>query len=240
MILTQSITKALEQSCPRKVYNEYIDGNQRPNKDMEKGSFFETICLGSGAKGVITTDLERLKNGAKSADQERIEKQAQRFLDMFNPSHKDWNGRIITDKQLDVEVGTRKGTIDFVTEGIIWDLKLTGDMDGYWADAQKVDLLQQVHYQWLYKQKFGIEMDSRLLIFDYSTRMRIKEVKINISPEATFSALQRFDRIEEAISDWDSLEEWPRIPSEHDCSKCSLSCEKRVFKDNIIYQEVYL
>lgn len=239
MLITQSIVKAIEQGCSRKVYDQYVDGNQRGNFDMEKGSFFETICLGSGAKGVITNSLQLLKSGEKSADQKRIEEQAQRFLNMFNPSHSEFSGHHITHKQLDITVGNKKGTIDFITPGIIWDLKLTNDIDGYWSDANTIDLIQQVHYSWLYKEFYGVDMESRLLIFDYSTKMKVKEVKINISDKATQDCLSRFERVEDMVSEWE-LGEWPRVPSGSECSKCSLFCDKRVIKDSIIYQEINL
>jgi hypothetical protein len=240
MLITQSIVKALEEYCPRKVYDQYGDGNETTSVPKQRGSYFETLALGSGANGVVTSSLPLLKSGEKSVDHVRIEQQATRFKNMFNPSHADFCGRNILTKQEVVEFQGRRGTIDFTTQGVIWDLKLTADLDGYWATPENNDLLQQVFYRWLYKQKYGTDMETRLLIFEYGPRTRIKEIKINVSEHATSSALQRFDKITESVAEWELLDEWPRIPSEKSCSICSLACSKRVLKDNIIFQEITL
>ncbi len=236
--ITQSLTKALETSCPRKVQDEFIDNNKTSSIHKERGSFFETLCLGAGAAGQMTTTLPTLKKGSKSIDQVRIEKQAQRFQNMFDPSHPDFNGRIITDRQIELTHLNKRGTIDFITDGIIWDLKLTATMDGWWSAPEENDLLQQVYYRWLYYQKFGEELETRLLVFEYAPAMRIKEIKVNVTPEATLAMLSRIDRIEETLAEWEALDEWPRIPSETSCSTCPLVCPKRMVKNNIIFQEI--
>jgi hypothetical protein len=87
--------------CPKKVMEIVLikDYPRIPATDsMKAGSFFETLCLGSGAKGEMTLDLERklpsskklrewVASGNKEKDfvrdktiaQERIEIQAERF-----------------------------------------------------------------------------------------------------------------------------------------------------------------
>jgi hypothetical protein len=206
---------------------------------MDMGSFFETICLGAGADGTQTTSLPLLQSGKKSSDHLRIEKQAQRFLDMFDPTHPDWCGKTITDKQVVLTHQGRKGTIDFITDPlIVYDLKLTATIqDGYWSDLSKVDFIQQVHYEWLYEMNYGVRPEMRLIIFDYSPKMLVKEVKLNITDEAREMYHIRFDEAEEQLGDWSLLEEFPRRPNEKDCSRCPLICTKRMIKENIIYEE---
>lgn len=86
MIINSSLIKELffhgveKEYCKRKFYEQYILGNIDAHSDaMDKGSFFETICIGGGVKGQTLTDLPRKKNGDKTIDQVRIEEQKMHF-----------------------------------------------------------------------------------------------------------------------------------------------------------------
>jgi len=89
-----------ELFCPSKTYHiDMIKSHHYRTASMLNGSYFETLCIGSGAGGKITDDLPRkrlvkareLENikrkqsglpeikGDKTMDQIRIEQQAQRF-----------------------------------------------------------------------------------------------------------------------------------------------------------------
>jgi len=89
-----------ELFCPSKTYHiDMIRSHHYRTASMLNGSYFETLCIGSGAGGRITDDLPRkrlvkareLENmkrkesglpevkGDKTMDQLRIEQQAQRF-----------------------------------------------------------------------------------------------------------------------------------------------------------------
>jgi len=89
-----------EQLCPRKIYCiDIAQTHHYRTESMLKGSYFETLCIGSGAGGRKTEDLPRkrltkvrdLENikrkehglpevkGDKTLDQQRIEQQAARF-----------------------------------------------------------------------------------------------------------------------------------------------------------------
>jgi len=89
-----------ELFCPKKTYCiDMIKSHHYVTGSMNNGSYFETLCIGSGAGGRITDDLPRkrlvkareLENikrketglpevkGDKTMDQIRIEQQAQRF-----------------------------------------------------------------------------------------------------------------------------------------------------------------
>lgn len=92
IVISQSMTKELglyviddqveEVSyCPWRLYRKYV-ADDYPNvcsTPMLQGKFAETLLLGSGARGEITSDLPRLRNGAKSVGQTRIEKQMDRL-----------------------------------------------------------------------------------------------------------------------------------------------------------------
>lgn len=77
--------------CPTRVYKESITGEYKATTEsMLKGSYFETLCLGSGVRNTKTEDLPRKKLtakqilagqtiGDKTIDQIRIEQQAMNF-----------------------------------------------------------------------------------------------------------------------------------------------------------------
>lgn len=90
----------IEKICPKKIYHiDIIKSHQYRTESMLKGSFFETLCLGSGSGSKIVEDLPRKRltkakemenlkrkssglpeiKGEKTVDQLRIEEQAKRF-----------------------------------------------------------------------------------------------------------------------------------------------------------------
>ena len=122
---------------------------------------------------------------------------------------------------------------------IVYDLKLTADLlGGYWSDLKQVDFLQQIHYQQLYYNIHGVLPEMRLLVFDYSTKMNIKEIKINITDEAILEYEERFEAAELQINEWSLLDEFPRIPQETSCNRCPLVCGKRIIKENVLFEEI--
>lgn len=210
---------------------------------MLAGSFFETLCLGSGAQGQVITDLPRLKSGEKSTDQVRIEKQAERFKALFNTAESDYSGWTMGRSQLYLEYEDRGGTIDFEMfigeRACIVDLKLTKDLvTGYWSRPSEVDLIQIVHYRNLYYQNFSVIPECYFLIFDYTPKMNVKLLKVEVTQRAIDDYERRFDRAINLITEWDDMEEWPRIPEPSSCSKCPLQCDKRTIKSNIIYESI--
>lgn len=238
MKLTQSAVKDFD-GCPRRWQSYWFEGiKPRPNEDMQAGLVFESLCLGSSADGSTSTELRRLESGQKSIRQVRIERQAKKFKELFNPDHPDFLGHEIIDKQLELKHGNRKGTIDFTTEGAIWDLKLTQDLrNGYWGDLSKVDFIQQVHYRELYYQNYGFYPDCYLIIFDTTPKENRKIIKLEVSDKAVKECEHRFDVVETMIDEYLTLPEFPRIPHPEQCVKCLIDCELRVLKPVIEYEE---
>jgi hypothetical protein len=89
-----------EAICPLNIFSVDIEGTHKyKTESMQKGSYFETLCIGKGAGGRITEDLPRKRlpkdreaenekrkehgipeiKGDKTIDQIRIEEQAARF-----------------------------------------------------------------------------------------------------------------------------------------------------------------
>ncbi len=67
--------------CPQWVFQETIIGKVKspPTHAMNKGSYFETKCIGSGAGGSITDTLPLKNNGGITIDQKRIDAQVVQF-----------------------------------------------------------------------------------------------------------------------------------------------------------------
>lgn len=245
--LSQSKVKLWETTACKRKWQAEVRGEMvfEPNEHMMKGSFFETICLGSGVRGQVTTDLPRLKTGAKSMDQIRIEAQAARFKLLFNPDSPEYMGWQMTDSQVFIEKDGREGTLDFVCrrDGVksIWDLKLTGDLanpGGWWGKPEEMDHLQLGFYKYLYREKFGEDCETYYALFDYSTSQRCKIIKLNISEESMAGYLLRFDDVEGTLLELDQLEEYPRIPSYNECVKCKLQCSQRAITPGIDFIEL--
>lgn len=235
MIWTQSALKDFN-GCPRRWYDTWIDGNKpKPTEAMVKGQFFETLCIGAGVGGQVVNSLPLVRGGKKSADQLRIESQARRFKRMFDPHDPEFIGYEIKDTQLELSHNGRKGTIDFVASPLtVFDLKLTSNLD-IWDTP---DWTQQIHYRWLFEQNYGETPDMAVIVFEYSTQMRVKLFTIDISHNATEEVINRFSEAEENFNEYSTLSEFPRIPSNDQCSKCTLDCNVRRAKPGIIYQTV--
>jgi hypothetical protein len=243
MILSQSKTKLWEQTvCKRKAIAEM---NKEviipPTEPMMRGSYFESICLGSGVNGQITADLPRLASGKKSIEQIRIDDQAARFHSLFSPESEEFLGWLITDKQLHLTDSTREGTIDFRCrrDGIksIWDLKLTADMmsqGGWWYDIGSMDHIQLAFYKHLHRLNYNEDCETYYALFDYSTKKNVKILKINISEETLGNCLERFDVVEKTLLE---TVEFPIIPSYSECAKCRVECMERVFKPIVTFEE---
>lgn len=241
--LTQTALKDLEKesTCPDRWRALWLDKEIEfpSNEDMDKGKYFEWICLGGGAVvGGDVTDLPRLMNGKKSLDQIRIEEQAERFKQLFAPSNIDFLGFEITESQLELRYGDRKGTVDFMSKhvdtGDIWlnDLKLTRDATstrseyGWGHDWSDLDLVQLVHYRDLYTDVYGITPRVGLWVFDYSPSKLVKFGEIVISEKAVARKELRFETAIEVIALY-KQNGWIKLPSEDECKKCKLTCAMR-------------
>ena len=240
-MLSQSTVKSFEVAgCYRRWQAEYTGEVQRFVSDpMKKGSFFEYLCLGGGSgKSEDVLDLERLRNGNKSAEQLRIEKQAEKFKQMFDPDHELWNGWYIQDKQIHLQHKEIEGTIDFTInnqEFRLADLKLTADLDteyGYWSNPKELDFLQAATYTYLWSQNFSFIDKFDYWIYDYSTKMNVLNVEVTVSDEATDQMLKRFEATDSTILEYNLLDEYPKIPSIANCRYCKVSCDKRLNKAN--------
>ncbi|MBN2617239.1 MAG: hypothetical protein JXR64_02880 [Spirochaetales bacterium] len=182
--------------CPFKIKKEVIDNDyEYSTEPMNNGVFFETLCIGSGAKGNSITDLPRLRTGKKSIKQKRIESQVIEFnkdvkfygIEINNYTTqktfcKVWRG---LEKYNIIVIFT--GDIDILSpinyKGIHYplatiDLKLSQDLkttwgDFSWGDPKSMDHAQAYSYSWITNLVFFY------MVYDYKPNMNKKMFKVN-------------------------------------------------------------
>jgi len=248
--LTQTSLKDLEkeETCPWRWKEQWLEGNVpfASNENMDKGKYFEQLILGSGAiSGDEVNDLPRLKNGLKSAEHLRIDEQAERAKKMlFDINDPEYLGFTLIESQLQIKVGNKKGTYDIHARDEnnhpwIIDLKLTGDLTSNrtqysWGnDWSELDLLQVVHYQNLYNDRFGILPHMGLLVFDYSTQKRVMFGQIIVSDTKRNETEKRFSAGEGVIEAYNT-HGWVKVPNIKECENCPLKCDQRLYGSKLV------
>ena len=180
MNITSSLIKSIlvkgdlkEDLCARSIYHLWVkkDYEIEQTDPMMFGSYFETKCLGSGARGQMQDDLPRDKrNGNKTTAHKRIDEQVTRFkmkcaelgvavIPNENTQvviYKRWekNPKIIIRVEIDMfptAVMTASGY-----KLAAMDLKLTGDINSTygtyaWGSPEYMDLIQAVLYTYVLK-----------------------------------------------------------------------------------------
>lgn len=242
-LLKQFISKGEEVVyCPFKVKRESIDGDYRePTDAMKNGIFFETLCLGSGAKGSAITDLPRLRNGKKSSAQKRIESQVIEFnrdvkeykMEINNYTTqrtfcKVWRGLekfnvvVIFTGDLDIlSPFTYKG-INYPLANI--DLKLTQDLTSTfgpfaWGNVETMDHAQAYSYTWLTNLIFFY------MVYDFKPNMNKKVFKVNTDE---MIMKEFFESVRKATAEYIRAEKegWVKDNTLGLCAKCNVSeCE---------------
>ena len=188
--------------CPRKIFCiDIAKTHHYRTESMTKGSFFETMCLGRGAGARIIDDLPRKKlikvktfenekrkslglpliKGEKTADQIRIEQQAQRFkilsakyqitvleentqVKVKVPWHK--NPEIMIGGEFDI-FPTAIITNDGLKFAII-DLKLAADIhvrfgEYCWGAPEYLDIIQAMTYHYIARKAIDhVDMNPHL------------------------------------------------------------------------------
>lgn len=177
MIINSSLIKQFwtngvrNDFCPWKVYTHTITKEYHHTTESQlNGSYFETLCLGSGVKGqkVSSSMMRHKRNGSKTAVHDRIDTQHLRFCQLcdeheivIDPAsntqvtvYKLWkDGETVLSGDMDIfpcPVKTpRRGNIMS-----IMDLKLTGDLDSTfgpfsWGNPSSMDHTQAFMYKYL-------------------------------------------------------------------------------------------
>jgi len=140
-IWSQSALKDLEkdETCPFRWKEQWVERkfNSKASPVMDQGNFFEYLCIGGNAKGEAITSIPLTLKNEKTAVQKRIEKQAELFHKMFDPTAKEFLGYKIVGTQVKlsgaIDGNLVEGTADILatrlSDGarVIIDLKLTDD-----------------------------------------------------------------------------------------------------------------
>jgi len=180
--------------CPAYIKTHLIDHiYDFSTLAMDKGTFFESLCLGSGFEGKTITDLPRKKNGDKTMDQSRIEMQHLRFnafVQKFGISiipgtntqvriykHFSEDKDILLEGDMDIFPTTIMTKTRGMVTAII-DLKLSADINSQfgmfsWAYAGSLDITQALMYYELCQD----------IDFDLNKEMNNGRIADIISPE---------------------------------------------------------
>lgn len=253
---SQSALKDLEKTstCPTRWKAQWLDKlfKSFTSEAADYGNYFEYLGIGGSAHGDAVTDLPRTTTGAKTTTQKRIEAQAALFLEMMERGNEKYLGYEIqtTQKKLCGIIGKCyvEGVADIITSSLdgkscILDLKLTEDLDnirteyGWGNPTENIDLLQQVLYEELYFQMYGVRPLMHLLVFEHGLKQRVKIIKLLISDKKRQDCFERFEAGSEVVAMYNS-NKWSKTPSEKECKFCSLECEKRFKLQQIIYEEI--
>lgn len=229
-------------SCHFKVKRETIDGDyDQSTKAMNNGVFFETLCLGSGAKGNAIRDLLRLKTGKKSLDQKRIESQVIEFNKDVKEYKIDINSYTTQQTFVKVWRGLEKFNVIVIFTGDLdilspidyknvhhtlacIDLKLTLDLSSTWGTfawgaVETMDHTQAYAYTWLTNLIFFY------MVYDYKPEMRKRIFKVN-----TDEIIMRefFEGLRKATAEYIRAEKggWKKDNTLGLCMKCKVKeCE---------------
>ena len=184
MVISSTIVKAflrggtLKRYCPKYVKEVVIERNYDiTSLAMLKGNFFETLCLGSGREGKIVDSLPLRKNGEKTIDQIRIEKQSENFKRLCSKY-----GIVLSAENTQVNLRKKLGDVYLeghpdicpvalkdpslgLTLGIV-DLKLAKNLrntfgDFAWGDYHNMDTTQADIYLYL-TEDLDLSLNSHL------------------------------------------------------------------------------
>jgi hypothetical protein len=241
MKINQSLIKRMEGDyCPKKLKAE-MDGvfRRTPSEAMIKGQYFEWMIFQTKNREGEIPVLPLLKNGNKSTDQIRIEKQAINFHKVLKQEEIKIFG---TDRTFEAEMfgvktfgtwdayGLRKG------KPLIIDVKSTGNVestfgDFSWGDFPSMDKLQAKKYMLAGRQIDGVPYDFLYMVFDFSPQMNHRLYTVHY---VDFYELEVKTRTQETVGRIEHHERkgWYAKGSGDECADCCFSgmCESFVDK----------
>ena len=242
LVLSQSLIKKLDQDnlCPRYYYLYHLSGQYKePSSEaMVKGQRFEWLAVGSKNREGYVPEIPKLKNGAKSTDEVRIEAQAEVFQQVL--PH--YNMRLLTPEgqecpsvALELPHGEDillTGILDAI---IIWngqpaimDLKLTASLVSRWGpngkpgwgDYFNMDHIQAYLYMYLVEKIFKRKMRFVYALFEYGPEPKFKFIEIKDTSMRRAEMLRRVDDAREKVA---AMAEQNYPPQGHylQCAKCA-------------------
>lgn len=239
------------EHCPAMIHAQYVTKRvSYKSLTFDRGNYFENLAIGAGATSdAPVTDLPRLKNGNKSADQIRIEEQAMRFKSMLGTY-----GMKILEVQKVVAVPwiydpniTLRIVIDFLspikyrTGPIIHDhklalidLKLTQNIhnnfgDYSWGFPANMDHIQAIMYSHVWEEHAGKKAPFYYWVFDHKKNPENKIIKKKDPEMIDFAEMHESIRKTQANLDYYAANDWPTNPNVSICKRCAL---KDICKDS--------
>ena len=228
-----------DEVCRIKWEEMYVNGyRNRPSAAMLDGLIFEELTIG-GSRGGEIYQLPKLKNG----------KPSKREMDLIKLS--EFAKKTMLDLEIelldvqpewetDVLVGHPDALINYKGNRAIMDLKYTGVREDEsckwnpfaWSDLQYKDFRQALHYVEMYYQLSGEYVPFFYLVFGKSGWVKF------ISIDITASAMDDYKMLLETFTkDLETFEAKP-IKNYAICRKCTILCDKRTEKPNIITIEI--
>lgn len=229
--------------CSMQWKLNYLDRKGIGSDAMEKGKYFEFLCIGATADGK-PVEPEYLKDGkTMTAPYREIAELAEHFKEVTTNM-----GLEVLSAQLYMETQTKGGTLDILGSyqgrKCLVDLKYTETKEDErwsefgWADLEKKDMFQAAHYVKLWHETQGEWLPFYYLVFGKSGW--VKFIQVIITQEY-------FEKVYEArISNYmdyvTELEEkgYPANPEYNKCRKCGVSqfCKSKAVTPTV--QKVYL
>jgi CRISPR/Cas system-associated exonuclease Cas4 (RecB family) len=220
---------------------------------MDYGRYFETLVIGGSAHDEGLTELPLTKTGKKTADNERIDLQAEYAKQMlFNKEHEHYLNFIPENYQVNIynsDINYR-GTLDIMGTGldgrpVIADLKLTSDIEStfgpyQWGNPEAMDFLQQVLYSYLYESTFKIRPRNLLLVYDFSPKMGKKVLEIEVTDNSYEALFNRIESFEEAIKHYNE-KGYTKYPSLKECEGCpfeEIKCDTPFTVDAVTFEKI--
>lgn len=242
--------------CPYYIYRVWLlrDISEATTESMERGLYFETMCIGCSANNEGTYDLPRSKvSGDRLTAQIRIDDAVNRFhrenekygiiIDKeYIQYHAErvWEDKYKKFNDITIII---QGEIDFLSPikyaeinhtAAVFDLKLTGDRDNCfppfcWGCPEEMDLIQGVLYSNLMRLPFIY------YVFDYRKHNpghRLLPVKTIITHPQDQEAINRNNELDQSIRKtvssiqlWEA-EGWNKEPDVKVCKKCPIQCNE--------------
>lgn len=233
-----------DNPCPLKLYNKWWLGvDQPPTESMLRGSYFETLILGAGAKGKKVTDLPRNKDGSLKAATKRINyiateiwpkvmNEYELIMDMKQvPLDQVLSDNFIMGTHLDI-LGRVMG------EGAIVDIKLSANInstfgDYSWGEPHLMDHSQATMCTMLVEHKYNQTAPFYYFVFDYKPENEYKVIRKNVTEHDKYELLRKLEiASEEYIRMFEA--KWPANPTFENCNKCLVTeCNKRIARKEI-------
>jgi hypothetical protein len=258
--LSASLVKMVlkERVCPKRLYHTRItnDTSEELTESLARGIFFEYKAFGTlpNNPSQQIVDLPRLQNGKKSADQVRIEMQADmlplNFQKMkWDIAYTNFNTTIKLNDKFSIKV-----ILDAVVNAYdeehgevtaIVDTKLTKDVnnkfgDSCWGSPEFMDHLSAVVYYWVFSLllkeisekhpnlKSDLPIKFYYYVADYKQDMECKIIEKVIHPNSIREMEHKLKSSMSLILSWEE-QGFPAMPHSSLCSNCPLysKCDEK-------------